>query len=140
MSSRIQDAGAGPRRQIGRLDASADDAWRVELATNPPVLELDGTVKYRPGRAVVVPHLGGVYLVHDLRGVLYVGRTADLRVRFGQHFWDSHNSRLTAAIRRSIGELQFSWIVADAAEQDDLERHLIRTFQPLCNRLRYRST
>lgn len=32
-----------------------------------------------------VPETAGVYLIHDLRGTLYVGKSINLRKRFEQH-------------------------------------------------------
>lgn len=112
---------------------------RDTLVEDPPEISLDGTVAYSMGGSLSVPRGPGVYLIHDLRGVLYIGRTANLHQRFLQHYWDSHNSRVTAVLRRSVGRLEFSWITTDLGDQAQLERDLIRAIQPLCNRLLYRN-
>jgi excinuclease UvrABC nuclease subunit len=72
-------------------------------------------------------------LFADFRGVLYVGRTENLRRRLAQHLDGSHNSWLSGAIRRPVGAMEFAWILADAGQQAALERYLIRAFRPLCN-------
>lgn len=112
---------------------------RDALVYDPPEIILDGTVAYTVGGSLSVPHKPGVYLIHDLRGVLYVGRTANLHQRYFQHYWDSHNSKVTAVLRRPVGRIEFSWITTDLSEQAQLERDLIRAIQPLCNRLLYRN-
>jgi predicted GIY-YIG superfamily endonuclease len=112
---------------------------RNALVHDPPEVALDGTVKYTLGGSIFVPEEPGVYLIHDLRGVLYVGRTGNLYQRYFQHYWDSHNSRVTAALRRPLGRLEFSWMTVDGCDQASLERELIRALQPLCNRLLYKA-
>ncbi|HEX8745147.1 MAG TPA: GIY-YIG nuclease family protein [Thermoleophilaceae bacterium] len=99
---------------------------------------LAGTVPFRVTHDLTVPRLPGVYLFHDLRGVLYVGRTDDLRQRFTQHYWAQANPRLLLALIRPVGDLFFSWCQASARKQIDLERRLIRAFEPPCNRQQYR--
>ncbi len=102
-------------------------------------VRVDGTVGFRFAQELLVPEEGGVYLIHDLRGVLYAGRTANLLRRFRQHYWAQNNPLLVAAIVRPVGELSFSWTLAEeGAEQARLERRLIRAFVPPCNRLRYK--
>lgn len=112
---------------------------RNALVYDPPEIVLDGTVAYTLGGSLSVPQGPGVYLIHDLRGVLYVGRTANLNQRYFQHYWDSHNSRVTAVLRQPVGRLEFSWITTELSQQVQLERDLIRAIQPLCNRLLYRN-
>ncbi|WP_157695141.1 GIY-YIG nuclease family protein [Nakamurella panacisegetis] len=119
-------------------DAVTTFDHREALVHDPPQMVLDGTVRYTLGGSVSVPADPGVYLIHDLRGVLYVGRTANLYQRYFQHYWDSHNSRVTAALRRPLGRMEFSWMSVDLVDQADLERTLIRSLQPLCNRLLYK--
>lgn len=118
-------------------EAASQLAWRTELVFNPPVVRFDGRVPARPGLVGCVPLEPGVYLFHDLRGVLYVGRTSVLKRRFTQHLEGSHNSWLSAALRSPVDDLQFGWFLADEAEQCDLERSLIRLFRPLCNHILY---
>jgi predicted GIY-YIG superfamily endonuclease len=72
-------------------------------------------------------------LFADFRGVLYVGRTENLRRRLAQHLDGSHNSWLSGAIRRPVGVMEFAWLLAGAGQQAALERYLIRAFRPLCN-------
>ncbi len=102
-------------------------------------VRVDSTVGFRFAQELLVPQEAGVYMIHDLRGVLYVGRTANLCRRFRQHYWAQHNPLLVAAIVRPVGELSFSWMLAEeGAEQARVERRLIRAFVPPCNRLRYK--
>jgi excinuclease UvrABC nuclease subunit len=106
---------------------------RRKLINDPPPLELHGTVRYRSAWALAVPRLPGVYLMHDLRGVLYVGRADDLRRRYEEHLEASHNPDVRRALQNYLGVLHFSWVLVAAPEQLELERSLIRTLRPLCN-------
>jgi predicted GIY-YIG superfamily endonuclease len=112
---------------------------RNALVYDPPEIFLDETVNYTLGGSLSVPQKPGVYLIHDLRGVLYIGRTANLHQRYFQHYWDSHNCGVTAVLKSPVGRLEFSWITTDLSIQAELERDLIRAIQPLCNRLLYRN-
>ena len=111
---------------------------RKQDALAMPGITLDGTVWYRRGWALSIPKEPGVYLIHDLRGVLYVGRTRNLLQRFEQHYHTTHSRLLAQAIARPVGLTWFSWrTTTSAAEQEELERELIRRFQPPCNQLLY---
>lgn len=103
-----------------------------------PGLVLDGTVWFRRGWALSIPEQAGVYIISDLRGVLYVGRTRNLLTRFEQHCGDTHSRLLAGALTNPVGLTWFSWRTTEsAAEQDQLERELIRRFQPPCNEILY---
>ena len=106
---------------------------RQRLLLAPPPLELDGSVRYRLGWALAVPNEPGVYLIHDLRGILYIGRADLLRRRFEDHLLRSHNAALRHAISTPTGQLTFSWVVVASPKQIEVERRLIRSFRPLCN-------
>jgi excinuclease UvrABC nuclease subunit len=85
---------------------------------------------------MLVPERPGVYLLHDLRGILYAGRTRNLSLRFHQHYWLTKNELLAVAMQRPFGELTFSWILVDGEnERADLERRVIAWLKPPCNRL-----
>jgi len=108
----------------------------VRLLEDVPHLTFDGAVDLTITREFLVPEQAGVYLMHDLRGVLYVGRTQNLRRRFAQHERLRRNSLLRLAMSRPVGCLTFSWILVAAGEPSAaLERRLIARFQPVCNRL-----
>lgn len=99
-------------------------------------VELNGSTAFRHTRQIYVPKEGGVYLIHDLRGVLYVGRTCDLYRRFHEHYWLTDNELPLLALRQSFGELTFSWVIAENEyERADLETRLIAWLRPVCNRL-----
>ena len=108
-------------------------AHRRRLIVEPPRVVPDGGVLFRRSWSLGVPTRPGVYLIHDLRGILYVGRADQLRRRFEEHYLDSHNPALRTAIRTAVGQLMFSWVLVAAPEQFELERDLIRSFRPLCN-------
>jgi excinuclease UvrABC nuclease subunit len=78
-----------------------------------------------------------VYLIRDLRGLLYVGRSENLRQRFFQHLDNSHNELLRLAIARPWGEARFAWIRVEAPAP--LEARLIAHLLPICNERRYGS-
>lgn len=106
---------------------------RVRLIEAPPEVHIERTVPYRQAWSLIVPRGPGVYLIHDLRGVLYVGRGGNIRKRFEDHRDGSHNFRLRRALQHPVGELKFSWLHAEYPEQVAHEKALIRAFQPLCN-------
>lgn len=109
---------------------------RRRVASKPPSLAIDGDLPYREGWAAGVPTQAGVYLIRDLRGLLYVGRSVNLRRRFHQHRDQSHNELLRLALRNPWGELRFAWIVDPKPKV--LEELLIDHLMPICNERRYR--
>jgi predicted GIY-YIG superfamily endonuclease len=95
----------------------------------------DGSVEMVLTREFMIPQNEGVYLIHDLRGVLYVGLSRNLRQRFIQHDRLRRNRLLRLAMNRPVGVMKFSWrLVADDDERAELERRLIAILQPVCNR------
>ena len=106
---------------------------RQLLLIDPPRVALDGAVSYRRGWALGVSESPGVYLIHDLRGMLYIGRADNLRRRFEDHLLRSHNPALRRALRTPVGPLTFSWVLVASSQQIEFERTLIRSFRPLCN-------
>lgn len=115
----------------------------MEQAKSPPAIltapappAINGSAPFRQGRELFIPALGGVYLVHDLRGVLYAGRSVDLRRRFSQHYWECANPFLSLAVSNPVGDLTFSWILADEPFRGELEAQLIAAYSPPCNRLK----
>lgn len=115
------------------IEACGLHADRRRLISHPPDIALDGAVQFRLSWSLGVPASAGVYLIHDLRGILYLGRGDHLRRRFEEHYLDSHNPALRIAIRTAVGQLMFSWVLVAAPGQIELERNLIRSFRPLCN-------
>jgi excinuclease UvrABC nuclease subunit len=106
---------------------------RRRMVLAPPSLQPDGSVPFRRGWLLGVPRAEGVYLIHDIRGPLYIGRAENLRRRFEEHYLDSHNPSLRLALRSGVGQLLFSWVLVAGPEQVELERELIRSLRPLCN-------
>jgi excinuclease UvrABC nuclease subunit len=95
----------------------------------------DGSVEMVLAREFMVPDDAGVYLIHDVRGVLYVGQSRKLRQRFVQHDRLRRNRLLSLAMNRPVGVMRFSWrLVANEAERSAFERELIAVLQPVCNR------
>lgn len=108
----------------------ADRMLTQEISWSP-----DGTVELVLTREFMVPDDAGVYLIHDLRGVLYVGQSRKLRQRFGQHDRLRRNRLLHLAMSRPVGIMRFSWrLVAQEEERSAFERLLVATLQPVCNR------
>lgn len=98
------------------------------------------SVPFALSYALEIPCRGGVYLIADLRGVLYVGRTDDLRRRFKQHFHGtSDNPYLWQATQYPVGHLRLLWSECYGDRQVELEKILIREFQPPCNRHLYQN-
>ena len=112
------------------------DKRRQALLHMPLDVELSGSTAFRHTRHIYVPKKGGVYLIHDLRGVLYVGRSRDLYRRFDEHYWLTDNELLSLAMRQPFGEITFSWVIAEEErKRAELEHHLTAWLRPTCNRL-----
>ena len=109
---------------------------RRRLIFNPPEVPIEKTVPYQQGWCTLVPPVGGVYLISDLRGPLYVGR-GTLRSRFDKHHEESHNPSLRKALKHPVGDLSFSWLTVEMPEQSAMEKRFIRALQPLCNDVMY---
>lgn len=109
---------------------------RRYLAGDPPNVDLDGDVLFKRSWGLVVPAAPGVYLIRDLRGLLYVGRSEDLRKRFHQHLEHSHNELLRLAIARPWGPQHFAYIRDERPAE--LEERLIAHLLPICNERGYR--
>jgi predicted GIY-YIG superfamily endonuclease len=98
-------------------------------------LVLDGTVPFRRTSDLLLPARPGVYILHDLRGALYVGRTISLARRFTQHEDQPANPLIDKARGSAVGPLMFSWIVLDDAKRRAaVEAELIQALDPPCNR------
>ena len=98
-------------------------------------VELDGTVPFRRASDLLVPDRSGVYILHDLRGALYVGRTCSLRRRFQEHEVEPSNPLIAQARQHAVGPLLFSWIaLADAKRRQAVEAELVQALEPPCNR------
>ena len=122
------------------LGTSTSALGRIEMVLNPPYVPIQKTIPFRRGWILEVPSAPGVYIISDLRGVLYIGRADNLRRRIDQHYYgESNNPNLNAAIARPVGNLSLSWCLAEATYQAELERRLIQTFTPPCNRLLYKT-
>lgn len=119
----IREAVAGMR------DERAHRLLTRELSWSP-----DGSVEMVLTRDFMVPDDAGIYMIHDLRGVLYVGQSRKLRQRFDQHDRLRRNRLLRLALSRPVGVMRFSWrLVADDDERSAFERELIAILQPVCN-------
>jgi len=96
---------------------------------------LDGTVPFRRTSDVLVPTRAGVYIIHDLRGALYVGRTCSLLRRFQEHELQPTNPLIAKARRNAVGPLLFSWIALDDVKRRQaVEAELVQALDPPCNR------
>lgn len=115
--------------EVARRDR-AERLLTREISWSP-----DGTVELVLTSEFMVPDDAGVYLIHDLRGVLYVGQSRKLRQRFVQHDRVRRNRLLHLAMSRPVGIMRFSWrLVADEEQRSAFERELIASLQPVCNR------
>ena len=98
-------------------------------------IQLDGSVPFRRTSDVLVPPKGGVYLIHDLRGALYVGRTCDLLRRFQEHEAQPSNPLIAQARAAAVGPIMFSWVVlGDYRRRRAVEAELVAALDPPCNR------
>lgn len=132
MSARLRPpADARQRRHFGAAHRNrVDRLLDAEISWSP-----DGSTELAMTREFLVPEDAGVYMVHDLRGVLYVGLSRNLRQRFVQHDRLRRNRLLNLAMDRPVGVISFSWrLVGDRRTRVALERDLIAALQPVCNR------
>jgi predicted GIY-YIG superfamily endonuclease len=98
-------------------------------------VDLDGSVPFRRTSDVLIPSSGGVYVIHDLRGALYVGLTRDLRRRFDEHEGQPANPLILEARQHAVGPICFSWVaIGDPKRRAAVEAELIRALRPPCNR------
>jgi predicted GIY-YIG superfamily endonuclease len=104
---------------------------------SPLEVPIKGSVPYSICQDLLVPKCLGVYLIHDLRGVLYIGRSINLHRRFNEHLWYPSNPLLKSVIARPVGSLYFSWLLTSWQEMEEVEKELIRWFTPPCNRALY---
>ncbi len=96
---------------------------------------LDGTVPFRRSSDLQVPAEAGVYVLHDLRGALYVGRSCSLRRRFAEHELEPANPLIAKARQNAVGPLMFSWIrLDDPKRRKAVEAELVQALDPPCNR------
>jgi hypothetical protein len=125
----------GPSQRDPDARAARTRAKRRALLRRPPEIDLAGPVPLQRIRGFVIPDDPGVYLIHDLRGVLYAGRSICLRRRFTEHCEARGNELIALAQRSVFGRLTFSWVfVPDARRRSQLEHELISWLQPPCNR------
>jgi predicted GIY-YIG superfamily endonuclease len=120
-------------RRAGRRALTAEQ--RHERLSLDIKVQLDGTVPFRRSSDMLVPAVPGVYIIHDLRGALYVGRTCSLLRRFQEHELQPTNPLIAKARRNAVGPLMFSWIeLADAKRRQAVEAELVQALDPPCNR------
>ncbi len=109
---------------------------QTKLLSGHPVMKDSNTIPMEAREAWRVPSLPGVYLIHQGKVPLYVGRAADLRGRFESHVIGTHNGDLEVAIRR--GGLSFTfWLLFTQRELEEVERQLIRQLMPRFNKIRF---
>lgn len=96
--------------------------------------KFDGTIGFSVFENIYAPKSIGVYFIHDLRGILYIGRTNNINQRFTQHSWVRKNRDLFKLSQNPMGKLKFSWVSAKTEKQAKiLETKWIRIFMPICN-------
>lgn len=116
----------------GRTSTAEQRHHRLSLDVE---IEPDGTVPFRRTSDIHLPARAGVYLIHDLRGALYVGRTCSILRRFQEHEFQPSNPLIGKARRKPVGPLMFSWILLDDAKRRQaVEAELILALDPPCNR------
>ena len=99
-------------------------------------VDVDGTVLFHGNQRQFVLNDKGVYLIHDLLGVLYVDRTPDLQRRFDEHRPQQSNSCMIVALSRPFGEMRFYWIRTHSDEKASrLDPSPISWLQLACNHL-----
>ena len=100
--------------------------------------KFDGSIGFSIFEKIYSPKTSGVYFVHDLRGILYIGKAKNIYSRFTQHAWIRKNKALLKLSQNPFGKLKFSWVNTKNEEvADKFEKKWIRTFKPICNDIFY---
>lgn len=129
-----EDPAEPPQRRVRHSTPRANSEPHPVLRLKVKV-KFDGTAPFRRTSDVHLPREGGVYILHDLRGALYIGRTNSLLRRFGEHEDQPANPLIAMARESAVGTLYFSWItLPDARRRRAVEAELIRALSPPCNR------
>ena len=138
-------------------------SWSLESAKWAELFRLLSTSEnidfkqapFIPGAQLSIPAESGVYLVvakpiihlqgnpirnpsmklRELQNVLYVGRSSNLRKRFGEHINGGPGTTSVADITRCFAGLTFWWLTVSGGETQELEDLLIRTFGPPANKV-----
>lgn len=100
-------------------------------------LDVDGATSFQLGFDLAVPRASGIYVIADLRGPLYVGKSGHLRRRFVEHFENTHNRLLHLALAAPAGRPTFSWLTTTPENLTSTEIRYIRALRPLCNQHLY---
>jgi predicted GIY-YIG superfamily endonuclease len=101
-------------------------------------LDLSHKIPYSYGWELKVPAAGGVYFIGDLRGILYVGLTNNLRRWYDEHDPERDNPLLKRALNQPLGEAFFCWVhEPELKKQRELERQLVQNLMPICNRIQF---
>lgn len=99
-----------------------------------PSFTVDGSTSFNSAGGICVPDRPGIYFIRDFRGVLYIGRTENLKRRFNQHLWNCSNPNIDKARKYPVGKTEFCWMLLEFGKQAEKEKELINYFQPPCNR------
>ena len=134
-TSSKQAASGRQSAQVAPARPAANET-RTFLLTPPVEITLAGPVPLARRQAFLIPEDPGVYVIHDLRGILYAGRTSQLRRRFGEHCEARGNDLIALAQRHPFGVIAFSWAVEpEQSRRAQLERALVQWLRPICNRV-----
>ena len=115
---KIYNENAGSRKGLlsdfrGHIIKSLSNAKKSDYP------KFDGSIGFNIFEKIYAPNNSGVYFVHDLRGILYIGKARNIHNRFTQHTW--------------ISKLKFSWVnTKDEQTADKFEKKWIRIFKPIC--------
>lgn len=105
---------------------------RIEMLDRSIEFTPDGEVPHDDGYCLVVPETPGIYMFHDWRGPLYIGKGENLRRRFSEHF-TTHNPHLAAALNSPVGVIKFVWLNVELVDLDTVESRIINELCPICN-------
>ena len=97
------------------------------------------TVKYQQGFKYTIPESSGIYIIHDIRGPLYIGKSINLRRRYDEHFDEKSNFLIIKAYINQIGTIYFSWVTTTEQKLNILEKKLIQHFCPICNHIKFKN-
>jgi excinuclease UvrABC nuclease subunit len=103
-------------------------------------INLSGSTVFKLHSLWDIPSKQGIYLIHDLKGVHYVGKSNNIQRRFEEHLLLRKNLKLNEILKNFCFQLNFSWIeISTEKEMEVYEKELIRYFNPSCNQIKYKT-
>ena len=103
-----------------------------------------------PGASETTPELPGVYVLGRVQGVrglpvscewVYVGQAVNLRARLRNHHAITEDNHLLRSwLRTTKKDIEVWYTVTPAEHRSHLEREMIRSIEPIFNRIKFKNS